>query len=315
MRLALLFPGQGSQSIGMGRELAASSVAARLVFEEVDDALGEKLSALIWEGSAEELTLTHNAQPALMATSMAALEAAREQDLAVDQVAITAGHSLGEYSALCATGALALDDTARLLRARGLAMQNAVPVGTGAMAALIGIDVEAASQLATAAAEGSICEVANDNEPNQVVLSGHREAIDRVIEQASAAGVRRAIRLPVSAPFHCSLMQPAAETMRERLDEVSIHAPSCPLIANVKADLVLLPDEIRSLLVTQIVARVRWRESMQCMHRTGVTHCVELGAGTVLSRMARRVSNDLTSLNVAGPRDLDILAKTMETQA
>ena len=310
--VAFLFPGQGSQAIGMGQELAAASTAARLVFEEVNDALGQDLSGLIWHGSLDELTMTENAQPALMATSIAALQAMREHGAAIDHVQLVAGHSLGEYSALCAAGALALADTAQLLRARGRAMQNAVPVGQGAMAALLGIDAAAAQELAELAAGGQVCQVANDNEPAQIVISGHLEAIDRALELAQSRNIRKSVKLPVSAPFHCALMEPAARVMEERLSDIAIREPDCPLVANVTAEPVTDPDQIRSLLVQQVAGRVRWRESMLTMVDFGITGCIEIGGANTLSRMARRISKDLKCLNVGQPADLDRAAEFME---
>ncbi|MDE3079372.1 MAG: ACP S-malonyltransferase, partial [Paracoccaceae bacterium] len=252
MSRAFVFPGQGAQTPGMGRALALAYPAARAVFDEVDDALGEKLSALIWDGTLEDLTLTANAQPALMATSLAALRALEAEGLGIECAAFVAGHSLGEYAALCAAGALTLADTARLLRVRGRAMQEAVPVGAGAMAALLGLDFAAAVEVAQEAAQGQVCQAANDNDPGQVVVSGHREAVERALEIAKARGARRAILLPVSAPFHCALMQPAAAVMAEALAGVAIARPVVPLVANVRAEAVTNPALIRDLLVEQV---------------------------------------------------------------
>ncbi len=271
MSRAFVFPGQGAQTIGMGRALAEAYPAARAVFDEVDAALGEKLSTLIWEGSIEELTLTQNAQPALMAASMAALRALEAEGVGLDSVAFVAGHSLGEYSALCAAGAMTLADTARLLRIRGVAMQEAVPVGVGAMAALLGLDFATATEVAAEAAQGEVCQAANDNDPGQVVVSGHRGAVERALEIAKARGAKRAILLPVSAPFHCALMQPAASVMGDALAGVVISAPRVPVVANVRAEAVTEPDRIRALLVAQVTGSVRWRESVLWMAGAGVT--------------------------------------------
>lgn len=302
MAIAFVFPGQGAQTIGMGRDLAEHCGAAREVFEAVDDALGEALSALIWEGDIAELTLTANAQPALMATSLAAMAALGEAGVGIEAADFVAGHSLGEYSALCAAGALSLEDTARLLRIRGEAMQSAVPVGVGAMAALLGLDFAAVEAIAAKAAEGEICQAANDNDPGQVVVSGHKAAVERAIELAKAQGAKRALLLPVSAPFHCALMQPAAERMAEALAEVTIQAPRRPLIANVRASAIETPDLIRSLLVEQVTGSVRWRESVVYMAAQGVTAAYEIGAGKALSGMIRRIER---SMECAAVGDMD----------
>jgi [acyl-carrier-protein] S-malonyltransferase len=304
---AFVFPGQGAQAIGMGRELAEAYPAARAVFEAVDEALGEKLSALIWEGEIEELTLTANAQPALMATSMAAMAALAAEGVAVTDAAYVAGHSLGEYSALCAAGAISLADTARLLRIRGRAMQAAVPVGEGAMAALLGLDHAAAAEVAAEAAQGQVCQAANDNDPAQVVVSGHRAAVERAVEIARARGAKRAILLPVSAPFHCALMQPAAEAMAEALAGVTIRAPAVPLVANVRAEAVTDPATIRALLVEQVTGAVRWRESVAWMAAQGVTEFWEVGAGKALSGMIRRIAKDARTRAIGTPADLAAL--------
>ncbi|MCB2137159.1 MAG: ACP S-malonyltransferase, partial [Rhodobacteraceae bacterium] len=290
MTRAFVFPGQGAQVIGMGRALADAYPAARAVFDEVDAALGEKLSALIWEGEQESLTLTTNAQPALMATSIAAMRALEAEGIGVGSAAFVAGHSLGEYSALCAAGALSLADTARLLRLRGRAMQEAVPVGVGAMAALLGLDFHTAAAVAQEAAEGEVCQAANDNDPAQVVVSGHKGAVERAVEIAKAKGAKRAILLPVSAPFHCALMAPAAKAMAAALVGVEIKAPLVPLVANVRAEAVSAPDEIRRLLVEQVTGSVRWRESVEWMTATGVNEFWEVGAGKALSGMIRRIA-------------------------
>ncbi|PKP71334.1 MAG: [acyl-carrier-protein] S-malonyltransferase [Alphaproteobacteria bacterium HGW-Alphaproteobacteria-4] len=304
MTRAFVFPGQGAQAIGMGRALAEAYPAARAVFDEVDAALGEKLSALIWEGSADALQLTANAQPALMATSIAAMRALAAEGVAVTSAAFVAGHSLGEYSALCAAGALSLADTARLLRLRGRAMQAAVPVGIGAMAALLGLDFEATEAVAAEAAQGEVCQAANDNDPAQVVVSGHKAAVERALDIAKARGAKRAILLPVSAPFHCALMQPAAEAMAEALADVVIAAPAVPLVANVRAAAVSDPALIRALLVEQVTGSVRWRESVLWMASQGVTEFVEVGAGKALSGMIRRIVKEAECRAVGTPEDV-----------
>lgn len=304
MSLAFVFPGQGAQTIGMGRELADAYPAAKAVFDEVDEALGEKLSALIWEGDADTLTLTQNAQPALMATSMATVRALETEGVSVDAASFVAGHSLGEYSALCATGALGLADTARLLRLRGQAMQSAVPVGEGAMAAVLGLDIAAVEALAAEAAEGEVCEVANENDPAQTVVSGHKSAIERVVALAKERGAKRALPLPVSAPFHCALMRPAAEAMAEALADVAISAPSVPVVANVRAEAVSDPDTIRSLLVEQVAGRVRWSASVAWMASEGVTEFWELGAGKALTGMIRRIAKDAETRSVGTPEQV-----------
>ena len=304
MSRAFVFPGQGAQTIGMGRALAGAYPAAKAVFDEVDEALGEKLSALIWDGAIEELTLTQNAQPALMATSIAALRALEAEGLGMDQVAFVAGHSLGEYSALCAAGALDLSDTARLLRVRGKAMQEAVPVGIGAMAALLGLDFAAAAEVAAEAAQGEVCQAANDNDPLQVVVSGHRGAVERALEIAKAKGAKRALLLPVSAPFQCALMQPAAAVMAEALAAVSIHAPSVPVVVNVRAEAVTEPDRIRALLVAQVTGSVRWRESVLWMAGAGVTEFWEIGAGKALSGMIKRSVPGAATRAIGTPEDV-----------
>lgn len=304
MKRAFVFPGQGAQVVGMGKELADSYPVARAVFEEVDEALGEKLSALIWEGEAEELTLTQNAQPALMATSMAAMKALEAEGVPVSTAAYVAGHSLGEYSALCATGAMGLADTARMLRLRGQAMQQAVPVGEGAMAAVLGLDLNAVEGVAADAAEGEVCQAANDNDPGQVVISGAKAAVERAAALAKERGAKRAMLLPVSAPFHCALMQPAADAMAEALSGIQINAPSAPLVANVRAEAVTDPDVIRLLLVEQITGRVRWRESVAWMSDNGVEQFVEVGAGKALSGMIRRISRQADVAAVGKPADV-----------
>lgn len=292
MGRAFVFPGQGAQAVGMGRDLAEAYPAARAVFAEVDEALGERLSAVIWEGDAEALTLTANAQPALMATSMAAMAALAAEGVGVEAAACVAGHSLGEYSALCAAGALGLADTARLLRLRGQAMQAAVPVGEGAMAALLGLGFAAAAEVAAEAAQGEVCQAANDNDPAQVVVSGHRAAVERAVAIARARGAKRALLLPVSAPFHCALMAPAAEAMAAALAGVAIAPPRVPLVANVLAGAVVEPEEIRRVLVAQVTGVVRWRESVDWMAGQGVSEFWEIGAGRALSGMIRRIARD-----------------------
>lgn len=304
MTRAFVFPGQGAQTVGMGRALAEAYPAARAVFDEVDAALGERLSALVWEGAQEALTLTENAQPALMATSIAALRALEAEGIAVTSAAYVAGHSLGEYSALCAAGALDLADTARLLRLRGRAMQEAVPVGVGAMAALLGLDFAAADAVAREAAEGEVCQAANDNDPAQVVVSGHRAAVERAVEIAKAKGAKRAVLLPVSAPFHCALMAPAAQAMAAALAAVEIRAPSVPVVANVRAEAVTDPALIRTLLVEQVTGSVRWRESVEWMAGRGVTEFWEIGAGKALSGMIRRIAREAETRAIGTPGDV-----------
>jgi [acyl-carrier-protein] S-malonyltransferase len=303
---AFLFPGQGSQSVGMGAALAQASRQARDVFAEVDEALSQNLSRLMREGPESDLTLTENAQPAIMAHAIAVLRA-----LGLDLPAraqFVAGHSLGEYSALCAAGSFDLATTARLLKRRGQAMQAAVPVGEGAMAALLGADLDKAEAIAAAAAKGQVCAVANDNDPSQVVISGHRAAIERTIAIAKEHGAKRAVLLPVSAPFHCSLMQPAADAMAEALEGTEITAPSVPLYANVIAAPVSDPDRIRELLVEQVTGMVRWRESIEEMVRAGVTDFVEIG-GKVLTPMVKRIAPDAKTVSVVTIEDVEALAK------
>jgi [acyl-carrier-protein] S-malonyltransferase len=310
---AFVFPGQGSQAVGMGRELAEAFVAARHVFEEVDDALGQKLSALMFEGPEAELTLTENAQPALMAVSMAVvrvLQAEGGLDLA-KAGAFVAGHSLGEYSALAAAGTFSLADAARLLKIRGRAMQKAVPVGVGAMAALLGAEFEQAREIAGAAAQGEVCEAANDNAPGQVVVSGHKTAVERAVAIAAERGIKRAVMLPVSAPFHCALMQPAADAMAEALSTVAMNKPALPLIANVVADKVTDPAAIRELLVRQVTGTVRWREGVLAMKAAGVDTLVELGAGKVLSGLAKRIDKEMAGTNVGSPADIEAFLKSL----
>jgi len=308
MTIAFVFPGQGAQTIGMGKALAEAYPAAKAIFDEVDEALGESLSQLIWEGDIETLTLTQNAQPALMATSLAAMRALEAEGLGIEKAAFVAGHSLGEYSALAAAGAISVADTARLLRTRGRAMQSAVPVGEGAMAAILGLDLEAVRAVADEAAQGEVCQAANDNDPTQVVVSGAKAAVERAAEIAKEKGAKRAVMLPVSAPFHCALMQPAADAMAEALAGVEIKSPAVPLIANVRADAVTDPDEIRQLLVEQVTGSVRWRESVQAMAAKGVTEFWEIGAGKALSGMIRKIDRSLTSRQAGTPEDVQALA-------
>ncbi|CAO4134877.1 ACP S-malonyltransferase [Methylorubrum extorquens] len=306
MTRAFIFPGQGSQAVGMGKALSEAFPAARQVFEEVDAALGQNLSRLMFEGPSDELTLTANAQPALMAASLAVLrtlEAERGLDLARD-AAFVAGHSLGEYSALAAAGTFSISDTARLLRIRGEAMQRAVAPGIGAMAALIGPDLATARDIASEAAEGLVCDVANDNGGGQVVLSGHREAVERAMALAQSRGVRRAVLLNVSAPFHCALMAPAAEAMRRALAEVPMHAPTVPVYANVTAGPLTEPDAIRNALITQVTGTVRWSESVAAMAEAGVDRFFELGAGKVLTGLVKRIAPSATASAVGTPDDV-----------
>ena len=308
MARAFVCPGQGAQSIGMGKALAEAYVESKQVFEEVDDALGESLSKLIWEGDIDVLTLTENAQPALMATSLAAARALTREGMGVETANFVAGHSLGEYSALAIAGALSIADAARLLRTRGKAMQAAVPVGVGAMAALLGLDFETASQVAKQAAGDEVCEAANDNDPAQVVVSGHKAAVERAVELAKEHGAKRAVLLPVSAPFHCSLMSPAAAVMKEALSEATIISPSVPVVSNVKAQAVSDPDEIRELLIQQITGSVRWRESVMWMAQNDVSEIWEIGAGKALSGMVRRIDREVECENIATPEDIRALS-------
>ena len=309
---AFVFPGQGSQKVGMGADLAEASPAAREVFEEVDDALGQKLSAIMREGPEDVLTLTENAQPAIMANAIAVLRVMeREGGITLAEKAdFVAGHSLGEYTALCAAGAFSLADTARLLKLRGQAMQAAVPVGVGAMCALLGADIDKAQKLAEAAAEGEVCTVANDNDPTQVVLSGHKGAIERAIAMVKEFEIKRGVALPVSAPFHCPLMQPAADAMAEALGKTPPGALRVPLFANVTAAVVSDPAEVQRLLVEQVCGRVRWRESVIAMQAAGVDSFVELG-GKVLGPMIGRSVSDVTVTSVVGMADIEALAKEL----
>ena len=301
---AFVFPGQGAQTIGMGKALADAYPSAKAVFDEVDEALGEKLSTLIWEGEIEELTLTANAQPALMATSMAVMRALEAEGVTIGAATYVAGHSLGEYSALAAAGAFSIADAARLLRTRGRAMQEAVPVGEGAMAAILGLDLAAVQEVAAEAAGDGICQAANDNDPSQVVVSGSKAAVERAVEIAKEKGAKRALLLPVSAPFHCSLMAPAAAVMAEALAEVTINTPAVPVVANVVAEAVSDPAQIRALLVDQVTGSVRWRESVMWMGQQGVTEAYEIGAGKALSGLIKRINRDITTQSVGTPEDV-----------
>ena len=308
---AFIFPGQGSQAVGMGQALAAASPTAKAVFQEVDDALGQHLFKLMCEGPESDLTLTENAQPAIMANAIATLRVLEvEGGVSLgSKCSFVAGHSLGEYSALCAAGTFDLATTARLLKLRGRAMQAAVPVGIGAMAALLGADIEKAEALAKAAAEGETCTVANDNDPSQVVISGHKSAIDRAIELVKDHGIKRGILLPVSAPFHCPLMRPAADAMAEALGKTELQTPIVPLYANVTAETVVDPDTIRAQLVEQVTGRVRWRESAIAMAGAGVTHFVEFG-GKVLSPMVKRsAGEDVSTTSIISMDDIEALLK------
>ena len=309
---AFVFPGQGSQKVGMGADLAAASPAARAVFEEVDDALGQKLSAIMRDGPEEALTLTENAQPAIMANAIAVLRVLEQEGgiALADKAHFVAGHSLGEYTALCAAGAFSLVDTARLLKLRGQAMQAAVPLGVGAMCALLGADLAKAQALADAAAEGEVCTVANDNDPGQVVLSGHKAAIERAIAKVKDFEIKRAVLLPVSAPFHCPLMQPAADAMAEALAATPPSALQVPLFANVTAAVATAPAEIQRLLVEQVTARVRWRESVIAMQAAGVDRFVELG-GKVLGPMIGRCVSDVNVTSVISMDDIELLVKEL----
>jgi [acyl-carrier-protein] S-malonyltransferase len=314
MTACFTFPGQGSQAVGMGRDLAEQFAEARAVFQEVDDALGEKLSDTMWNGPESDLTLTANAQPALMAVSLATMRVIESRGLDLKaSVAFVAGHSLGEYSALAAAGALSVADAARLLRIRGDAMQKAVPVGEGAMAALLGLDFEAAVEVAREAAGGEVCQAANDNAPGQVVVSGHKSAVERAIEIAKAHGARRAVLLPVSAPFHCALMAPAADVMAEALAGVEMKMPVVPLVANVLASPISDPADIRQRLVEQVTGTVRWRESVSWMAEAGVDTAFEIGTGKVLSGMVKRIARDMTGSPVNTAADIDALMDRLQS--
>jgi [acyl-carrier-protein] S-malonyltransferase len=306
MAVAFVFPGQGSQAVGMGKALAQSFASARTIFEEVDDALGDKLSTVMWEGPPETLTLTENAQPALVAVSLAALRVL-EAEAGLDlkrEAQFVAGHSVGEYSALAAAGALSVADAVRLVRVRGRSMQQAVPVGVGAMAALIGVDFEQAALIAAEAAQGEVCQAANDNGGGQVVISGHKGAVERAVALAKEKGVKRAMMLPVSGPFHSALMQPTADVMAQALAKVTIRPPSVPVVANVAAGPVSEPSQIRQGLVDQVTGTVRWRESVAFMAAAGVTTFYEVGAGKVLSGLIKRIAEGAGGLSVGTPEDV-----------
>jgi len=306
MAAAFVFPGQGSQTVGMGVELARAHPSARAVFDEVDAALGQNLSEIMFHGPLETLTLTENAQPALMAVSLAAVRVLQDQGVRVaDRVRFVAGHSLGEYSALAAAGALTIADAARLLRTRGRAMQDAVPVGKGAMAALLGVGREVAEKLASEAAQGEVCQVANDNEPTQAVISGTKSAIDRAARLARAHGVRRFIPLNVSAPFHCALMQPAAEAMAAALARIQVRQPVVPLVANVVAAPISDPAEIKLRLIEQVTGTVRWRECVGAMAADGITDIYEIGSGKVLAGLAKRIQPSLNAVSIGTPQEID----------
>jgi [acyl-carrier-protein] S-malonyltransferase len=314
MKRAFIFPGQGSQSVGMGKALAESFPQARAVFDEVDDALSQKLSSVMWEGPAEDLTLTANTQPALMAVSLAAirvLEAEAGLDLK-QHAAFVAGHSLGEYSALAAAGSLSIADTARLLRIRGNAMQSAVPVGQGAMAALLGLEFDAALEVARAAAQGEVCDAANDNGGAQVVVSGHKSAVERAVAIAQEKGAKRAVMLAVSAPFHCALMQPAADAMREALANVKVNAPVVPVVANVEAAPITDPDAIRDALVRQVTGTVRWRESVAYMASQGVEAFYEVGSGKVLTGLVKRIATGASAVAIGSPDDVTAFKASLQ---
>lgn len=311
---AFVFPGQGSQAVGMGRDLAEAHRPAREVFDAVDEALGEKLSTTIFEGPEDRLTLTRNAQPAIMATSLAVLRVLEDEGMLVeDHCAFLAGHSLGEYSALAAGGSLQIEDCARLLQLRGKAMQQAVPLGEGAMAAILGLDIEAVTEIAEQASQGGVCEPANDNAPGQVVVSGDAEAVERAVDIAKARGARRAMMLNVSAPFHCRLMQPAADAMAEALANVSIKPPCRSIVSNVTARAIQEPSAIRQRLVEQVTSPVRWRESVSWMVESGVNRQIEIGPGKVLSGLSKRIAPHVATLSVSSPADVEALKKQFTT--
>ncbi len=312
MKRALVFPGQGSQAVGMGQALAGAFTEARDVFQEIDEALSQNLTRLMFDGPAYDLKLTENAQPALMAVSLAVIRVLDKQGgfNLPNAAQFVAGHSLGEYSALCAAGSFSVADTAKLLKKRGLAMQQAVPLGVGCMAALIGVDLDTAQEIAKAAAQGEVCTAANDNAPGQIVISGHMAAVDRAITLAAERGFKRSIKLPVSAPFHCSLMQPAADVMQKALESVALKAPCVPLVANVTAEATSNVEEIRDLLVKQVTGSVRWRESVLYIRSQGIEQLVECGAGAVLTGLTKRIDKDLTALALQSPEDIENFLKT-----
>ncbi|MCK5088630.1 MAG: ACP S-malonyltransferase [Hyphomicrobium sp.] len=315
MAVAFVFPGQGSQDVGMGRELAEAYGAAREVFEEVDAVLSQNLSQIMWEGPKETLTLTENAQPALLAVSMAVMRVLEQEKgfSLKGKVKFVAGHSLGEYSALAAAGAFSLADAVRLLKLRGQAMQAAVPVGKGAMSALLGVGIDVARKVAQAAAQGDVCQIANDNEPLQVVLSGDKSALDRVLEVGKQFGVRRTVPLPVSAPFHCALMQPAADAMAEALASVDVQVPIVPVVANVIAEPVTDPAEIKMRLVEQVTGTVRWRECVTYMTANGVTDIYEVGVGKVLAGLVKRTEKTLNAISIGTPAEVDAALDQLNT--
>lgn len=315
MAVAFVFPGQGSQDVGMGRELAEAYGAAREVFEEVDAVLSQNLSQIMWEGPKETLTLTENAQPALLAVSMAVMRVLEQEKgfSLKGKVKFVAGHSLGEYSALAAAGAFSLADAVRLLKLRGQAMQAAVPVGKGAMSALLGVGIDVARKVAQAAAQGDVCQIANDNEPLQVVLSGDKSALDRVLEVGKQFGVRRTVPLPVSAPFHCALMQPAADAMAEALASIDVQAPIVPVVANVIAEPVTDPAEIKMRLVEQVTGTVRWRECVTYMTANGVTDIYEVGVGKILAGLVKRTEKTLNAISVGTPAEVDAALDQLNT--
>jgi [acyl-carrier-protein] S-malonyltransferase len=312
MKRALVFPGQGSQAVGMGQALAATFAEARAVFQEVDEAIGQNLTKLMFEGPGDDLKLTENAQPALMAVSMAVIRVLDKQgNFRLPEAArFVAGHSLGEYSALCAAGSFSLADTARLLKKRGQAMQQAVPVGIGSMAALIGVDLPVAQEIAAAAAQGEVCAAANDNAPGQVVISGHTAAVERAMAIAAERGFKRSVKLPVSAPFHCSLMKPAADVMLAALAVVNIKAPIVPVVANVTAEATSEAETIRELLVKQVTGAVRWRESVLYMKAQGVEQLVECGAGSVLAGLTKRIDKEIVAVSLQAPEDIENFLET-----
>jgi len=315
MAVAFVFPGQGSQFIGMGKDLAGTYEEARETFQEVDDTLSQKLSAMVFEGNEADLNMTENTQPALMAVSMAVINVLKKQagiDIA-KTCKFVAGHSLGEYAALCAAEVISLADTARLLKLRGTSMQQAVPVGVGSMAAVLGLDFDVVAKIAQDAAQGQICVAANDNSVGQVVISGHKEAVERAVAMASEQGARRAVILPVSAPFHCELMAPAASIMESALAETTFNAPLVPVVANVKASAVSDPETLKSLLVEQITGAVRWRESVLYMAGQGITDMVEIGAGKVLCGLARRIDRSIKTQNVGSPEGIEELVEKLSS--